>query len=105
MWRFEQAGFGCVSMHAADGDFFFDECSTTGLLARSRAGEAEDIGEGQYFFDEACRFFHRTFGDQFEIAGDVDMGGTVYLAGWLAIGVVVREDHFEVGSTNMEKLV
>src|SRR5438270_9128306 len=98
----KQTGFGSVSMHSTDRDFLLDQRTTACFLARSWTRQAQDVGERQHFFDQACSLSHRTLGDQFEIAGDVDMRRAIYLAWWLAVGIVVRENHLKVGTSNME---
>ena len=100
--RIEQALFGSIAVHAANGDFFLNQSTPAGLLTGSRTGETKNIWEGQHFFDQACRLFHRTFSDQLQVAWNVDMRGAIDLAGWLTIGIVVREYHLQVGAPDME---
>ena len=94
--------FGGVTVHTANSDFFLNQRATAGLLAWSRTGQAENKRERQHFFNQACGLFHRTFGDQFQVARDIDMRGAINLAGWLTVGIVVREHHLQVGAPNME---
>src|SRR5579875_136592 len=101
----EQAGFRRVTMHAANSDLLFDQRAAARLLARRRAGQAQDIGEGQHLFDQARGLLHRAFGDQFQIAGDVDMRRAIDLAGRLTVGIVVGEHHFQVRAPDMEQLI
>ncbi len=105
MWWIEQASFGGMTVHAADRYFFFDQRTTAGLLAGGRACQTQDIGEWQHLFDQACRLFHRPLSDQLQIAGDINMCRAIYLAGGLAIRIVVGEQHLQVGTTNVEQFV
>src|SRR5258706_15145697 len=59
--RVEQAGFGSITMHAANSDFFFDQSTPAGLLTRGRTGQTQDIWERQYFLDQPGSLFHRAF--------------------------------------------
>src|SRR5258708_4713220 len=83
-----QACFSGMAVHAADSDLFFNQRPAARLLAGRRTGQAQDIGERQHFFDQACRFFHRTFGNEFKIARNIDVRGTVHLAWGLTIGIM-----------------
>src|SRR5579875_326436 len=87
--RIKQAGFSSMTMHATNGNLFFNQTTTTRLLARSGTGQTQDVGEGQDLFNQARRLFHRAFSDQFQVAGDVDMCWAINLAGRLTVGIVV----------------
>ena len=80
-------------MHATDSNLFFDQGTTTGFLARSRAGQTQDIGKGQYLFNQASGLFHRALSDQFQVAGDIDVGRTIDLTGRLTIRIVIGKHH------------
>src|SRR5207248_5903650 len=90
-WWIEQASLSGIAVHTTNSDFFFDQGSAASLLTWGGTGQAQDIWEGQHLFYQACSLFHRTFRDQFQVARNVDMRGTIDLAGRLAVGVVVTE--------------
>ena len=89
-------------MHTADGNLLIDQGTSAGTLTGSGAGQTQNIGKWQHLFNQARRLFHRALGDQLQIAGDVDMGGTIHLAGGLTVGIVVREHELQVGASEMK---
>src|SRR5579864_8164911 len=103
--RIEQAGLGRMSMHTADSDFFFDEPTPASLLAWRRACQAQNIWERQHFLDQARRLFHRPLSNQFQITRNIDMRRTIYLTWWLAVRIVVGQQHLQVSATNVKQFI
>ena len=89
MRRVEQAHLSSMTVHTADGDLFLDQSTPASFLARRRAGQTQDVWERQHFFDQARRLLHRAFGNQLQVARNIDVRWAVDLARRLAVGVVV----------------
>ena len=94
-----------VAMALADRDLFLDEAAPADLLARLRADEPEHVRERQHLFDEARGFDVLALCHELEIPGDVDVRRASDLARGHAVGVVVRQDVFEVLAAQLEERV
>ena len=84
-----------VSMRVADRDGGVDLLAPAVRLAWRGADAAEDGREGKRALEDARRLLPVAQRVLLQVAGDVDPGGALELAGRQAVGVVVAEDELE----------
>src|SRR5690349_13049582 len=85
-----------VPMRVTDRDRLVDLVAAAVLLARRRAHSAEHRRERDRALEDARALAPVGLSVGLEEARDVDVARAFVLAGWQAVGVVVREDQLEV---------